>query len=267
MHLVVHPLLNADGCSFTYILVNPASQRCAIVDPVLDYDPERDHVTTTGADRIIEFVTANALIVEWILETRLHTRHLSAARYLKSAFVCAQMGIGSRVCETTAQLAEHLNLAVPLIRHSYDRLFEDQARICIGHACGRVLHVPGAAADAVAYVFDGVALVGDLLAGSGEADSERHAALRAERQLLSLPDDTRVFVHRDASGSAQQLRCLVTVASLRQSGVMSRQHSHGSATPSAARSNRDQQMFGPAVHANLSGGVLPGWRMQMLQSA
>ena len=105
MHLVVHPGLNADGRSFSYVLVNPASQRCAIVDPMLEYDPELDQVTTDTADRIIEFVSANALIVEWILETRLHTGHLSAARYLKFAFVCAQIGIGSRVTEARAQLA------------------------------------------------------------------------------------------------------------------------------------------------------------------
>ena len=272
MHLVVHPVLNADGRSFSYVLVNPASQRCAIVDPMLEYDPELDQVTTDTADRIIEFVSANALIVEWILETRLHTGHLSAARYLKSAFVCAQIGIGSRVTEARAQLAQYLDVNVASGLQSHDRLFEDQSRICIGHACGRVLHVPGVAVDAVAYVFEGVALVGDLLAGSRATHSDGPCSLRSERQLLALPEDTRLFVMRNESAPERQLRCVMTVAGLRQRESGAR-HSgfahdiHGRAEASDRFAVRDQQMFGPSVHANLGGGVLPGWQMQLQQSA
>ena len=56
---------------------------CAIVDSVLDYDLKSGRTSTVSADKLINFVKANGLSVEWHLESHAHADHLSAAPYLE----------------------------------------------------------------------------------------------------------------------------------------------------------------------------------------
>ena len=97
MSLMVHPFFDPETFSYTYAVVNPETRTCAIIDAVLNYDLSTGESSTSSADEVIEFVTANNLIVEWILETHVHADHLSAALYLKQHFVCAQTAIGAQV--------------------------------------------------------------------------------------------------------------------------------------------------------------------------
>ncbi len=139
MNLIVHPFFDIDTCSYSYVLANPGSGTCAVIDPVLNYDLEKGEVSTVLADQILEFVKTNGYIVEWILETHVHADRLSAARYLKQHFICAQLGASEWVMELQQEFASRFELQIATDGSQFDRLFKDNDRICLGHSCGRVL--------------------------------------------------------------------------------------------------------------------------------
>lgn len=219
MNLVVHPFFEAKSGSHSYVLANPASGTCAVIDPVLDYDP-REGVAGTGlADQIVEFVTANGYIVEWILETNVHADQVSAAPYLKRHFICAQLGIGAGVTDVQSDVAARFDLDIATDGRQFDRLFKDNERICLGHSCGRVLHTPGYGPACVTYVFDQFAFVGDTLrvpsCGTARTDlpgGDAAALCRSIRRILALADETRLLTRHHGAGAGREHHYVSTVA-------------------------------------------------------
>jgi glyoxylase-like metal-dependent hydrolase (beta-lactamase superfamily II) len=262
MSLMVTPFFDPETSSYTYVVVEPCSRTCAVIDPVLDYDPVSGTTSTVRADEIVSFVKANDLIVEWLLETHVHADHLSAARYLKSRFVCAQSGIGAGIREVRSLIepgAEDLG-------QCFDRLFEDGDRINLGHACGRVLATPGHTPACISYRFEELVFVGDALFmpdfGSGRCDfpgGDARQLYASVQRLLSLPDRTRLFTGHDYGPNGRPVTYLSTVAEQRDGNI----HFADGAEVDAfveMRSNRDKELDPPAlldvaVTFNLSGGL------------
>ena len=270
MKLLVHPFFDPDTSSFTYVLVEPGSNVCAIVDPVLGYHLETGVTSTTLADRIVEFVKTNQLIVEWILETHVHADHLSAAGYLKSRFVCAQIGIGAKVVELQKAMAEHLNAPIDTDGRQFDRLFEDGERICLGHSCGRVLATPGHTPACISYAFDDLAFVGDAIFmpdfGSGRCDFPGgdplilHASVQ---RLLALPDSCQLLTGHDYAPGGRPVQFSATVAEQRDHNI----HLGGATTAqefAEMRNSRDATLDLPELMAVavpfklVAGAVEPG---------
>ncbi len=81
---VVQDFFHEDTNTFSYIVSDPATGKCAVIDSVLDYDAASASTSTTHAHRIIAYVREYELEVEWILETHVHADHLTAAQYLHS---------------------------------------------------------------------------------------------------------------------------------------------------------------------------------------
>ena len=195
MSLMVAPFFDPGTSSYTYVVVEPCSRTCAIIDPVLDYDPVSRRTSTARADEIVSFVKANDLIVEWVLETHVHADHLSAGRYLKSRFVCAQSGIGAGIRD----VRQLINPEAPDPEQCFDRLFEDGDRIALGHARGRVMATPGHTPACISYRFENLVFVGDAVFmpdfGSGRCDfpgGDARELYGSVQRLLSLPDQTRL---------------------------------------------------------------------------
>jgi glyoxylase-like metal-dependent hydrolase (beta-lactamase superfamily II) len=279
MDLVVHPFFDADTFSWSYVLANPGTGRCAVIDPVLGYDAESGAVGTQGADRILEVVNVNGYCVEWILETHVHADHLSAAGYLKQHLVCAQTAIGEHVREVQAHFAPRLGLDTPVDGRQFDRLLGDGEQLCVGHACGRVMHTPGHTGACVSYVFDRFAFVGDTVFmpdyGTARCDfpgGDAMALYRSVQKLYALPGATRMLMCHDygavrdpenapTSAGRRRYRFFTTVAEQRRCNRMLRRD-----TPLAefvaAREARDQELepprlLEPALRANIAGGALP----------
>jgi glyoxylase-like metal-dependent hydrolase (beta-lactamase superfamily II) len=244
-----------------------------VIDPVLGYDPATGRIDTRGADQIVECVNANGYVVEWLLETHVHADHVSASRYLKEQFICAQTGIGERVGTVQAHFAAKFGVSVPADGRQFDRLFADQERICLGHACGRVMHTPGHTPACVSYVFDQFAFVGDTLFmpdyGTARCDFPGGDAVmlyRSIQRIFSLPDDTRMLMCHDYAPNGRDYRFLTSVAEQKRSNV----HVHEGITEAefvALRHERDAKLAAPrllipAVRANIEGGVLPGWTLE-----
>ncbi len=264
MSLLVVPFFEPVTHSYSYVVVEPCSRTCAVIDPVLDYDPDTGRAGTRSADTIVDFVKANGLIVEWLLETHVHADHLSAARYLKSRFLCAQMGIGAGVTDVH-QLVDS-TLADPVER--FDRLFRDGDRITLGHACARVLATPGHTPACVCYRFEDLLFVGDTLFmpdfGSGRCDfpgGDAGTLYASVQKILALPDNTRLFVGHDYGPNGRPIAYLSTVAEQRASNV----HFGAGATEAEFVPQRqardatlsDPALLDPAVRFNLSAGTLP----------
>jgi glyoxylase-like metal-dependent hydrolase (beta-lactamase superfamily II) len=98
--------------TFSYVVEDPSSSACAIVDSVLDFDYAAGRIGYAGADRIIAFVRERALTVEWIVETHVHADHLSAAPYLQAA-LGGRTGIGEHIDVVQVREERDRSLAMP----------------------------------------------------------------------------------------------------------------------------------------------------------
>lgn len=268
MDLVIHPFFDARSRSFSYVAANPATGRCAVVDPVLEVEPATGAVTARGVDRIIELIGANGYCVEWILETHVHGDRPSAARYLKDRFLCAQTAIGAGAARLRQSLDPGRE-AAGAGAQGFDRLFEDGERVRIGHASGWVLATPGHTPSCVSYVFGGCAFVGDVLGmpdvGTGRCDlpgGDARALFRSVQQLYRLPDETRLCTAHDHPPGQRAPRFWATVGEHKRNNCLLRSDT-GEQAFVTAREARDRALEGAgwcaSVHrANAAGGALPG---------
>lgn len=262
MSLIVTPFFDPATSSYSYVIAEPCSRTCAVIDPVLDYDPITRKTSTARADEIVSFVKANDLIVEWLLETHVHADHLSAARYLKTRFVCAQRGIGAGVRDVQALVDAAASDPV----ERFDRLFEEGDRISLGHASARVLATPGHTPGCVCYRFEDLVFVGDTLFmpdfGSGRCDfpgGDAGQLYQSVRRLLDLPEETRLFTGHDYGPGGRPVSYLSTVAEQKASNIHFGQDAAEDQFVKLRRARdselADPALLDPAVSFNLSAGT------------
>ena len=196
-----------DDATFTvsYVVRDPASAACAIIDSVLDYDPASGRTSHGSADAVIAYVRAEGLEVIWQLETHAHADHLSAAPYLQSA-VGGQKAIGEDIVQVQDTFGKLFNAGPDFARdgRQFDHLFKDGERFNIGGLQAITLHVPGHTPACMAYVVGDAVFVGDTLFmpdyGTARCDfpgGDAATLYRSIRRLLALPDQTRVFLCHD----------------------------------------------------------------------
>ena len=196
-----------DPQTFTvsYVVQEPQGQACAIIDSVLDFDHASGRTDTSSADQIVDYVTAQGLKVEWILESHVHADHLSAAPYLQEK-LGGQIGIGENIVVVQDTFGKVFNEGTEFQRDGsqFDALFAEGSSFHIGQMRGDVLHTPGHTPACMTYVVGDAAFVGDTLFmpdfGTARCDfpGGSSADLYASIQkILSLPDETRIFVGHD----------------------------------------------------------------------
>jgi len=201
----IHPFFDPQTATISYVVADPVTHACAIVDSVLDYDPVRGRVSTHSADHIIEYVRAQGYHVEWILETHVHADHLTAAAYLKKK-LGGKIGIGNHTAEVLRHWVPIFNTAhdTPLDGSQFDHLFADGETFKIGALTAAVLSTPGHTPACVSYHIGDAVFVGDTLLmpdyGTARTDfpgGDAHIMYHSIRRLLTLPDDTRMFTCHD----------------------------------------------------------------------
>lgn len=189
----------------SYILRDPESSACAIVDSVLDYDIASGRTSTASADKIIAAIEEQQLMVEWILETHVHADHLSAAPYLQEK-LGGKIGIGENITVVQSIFGKVFNAGTEFQRDGsqFDCLFKDGDTFTIGTLEARVMHTPGHTPACMTYVVGDAAFVGDTLFmpdyGTARADfpgGDARALYRSIRKVLSLPPKTRLFLCHD----------------------------------------------------------------------
>ena len=189
----------------TFVVKDPGSTACAIVDSVLDFDYASGRTDTASADKVIAHVRKHGLDVEWVLETHVHADHLSAAPYIQER-VGGKIGIGANITVVQDTFGKVFNEGTEFQRDGsqFDRLFREGDTFRIGALEGRVLHTPGHTPACLTYVIGDAAFVGDTLFmpdfGTARCDFPGGSAgmlYNSIQKILSLPDDTRIFVGHD----------------------------------------------------------------------
>lgn len=241
---------------------------CAVIDPVLDYDPRAGRVAEKCIDRVVQFLAENALSLAWILETHVHADHLSGAQRLKQR--CGgRVAIGAEVVQVQRHFAEVFNPGADFIAdgRQFDHLFGDGERFAIGDLVGEVLFTPGHTPDSVTYVVGDAAFVGDTLfmpdGGVARCDfpgGDAAVLHRSIERILSLPPETRIFVCHDYMPGGREPSWQTTVAEQRAANI----HYAGldAAGFIAKRRARDATLdpptlIVPSVQVNMRAGHFP----------
>jgi glyoxylase-like metal-dependent hydrolase (beta-lactamase superfamily II) len=189
----------------SYVVIDPRGRACAIVDSVLDYDPAAGRTDTKSADQIITFVKDRDLKVDWILESHVHADHLSAAPYLQQE-LGGKIGIGKNITVVQDTFGKVFNEGTEFQRDGsqFDALFTEGDSFHIGQMRGDVLHTPGHTPACLTYVIGDAAFVGDTLFmpdfGTARCDFPGGSSAmlyNSIQKILSLPDETRIFVGHD----------------------------------------------------------------------
>lgn len=205
MKPIVYAFFDDATNTVSYIVREPEGRSCAIIDSVLDYDQATGRTDTSSADAIIAFVKANDLKVAWILESHVHADHLSAAPYLQDQ-LGGKVGIGTQITVVQDTFGKVFNEGTAFQRDGsqFDALFEDGDSLNIGQMRVDVMHTPGHTPACLTYVIGDTAFVGDTLFmpdfGTARCDFPGGSAsdlYQSIQRILSLPDDTRVFVGHD----------------------------------------------------------------------
>ncbi|GLR26970.1 MBL fold metallo-hydrolase [Limnobacter litoralis] len=265
----VEGLFDPATFTVTYVVHTGCGSECVVIDSVLDYDPKSGRTRTTSADRVVEFVSRNALKVKWILETHAHADHLSAAPYLRSK-LGGQIAIGDHITEVQGKFKAIFNLE-PEFRldgSQFDVLLKEDEEFTAGDLVGKVLFVPGHTPACVAYQFEDAVFVGDTLfmpdVGTARCDfpgGDARALYASTRKILSLPDDTRLFMCHDYPPNGRPVRFETTVAEQKAHNI---HVSEGISEDEfvAMRTKRDATLdmpvlMLPAVQINIRAGNLP----------
>ena len=254
----------------TYVAHDPATLEAAIIDSVLDYDPNSGRTSTASADAVIAHVTYHNLKVTWLLETHAHADHLSAAPYLQEK-LGGKIAIGADITKVQNVFGKLFNAGTAFERDGsqFDALFSDGDTFSIGTLPVTVMHVPGHTPACIAYVVGEAVFVGDTMFmpdyGTARADfpgGDARSLFRSLRRILALPPETRLFMCHDYLPAGRTEYVWETTVAAERAGNI---HAHDGITEDefvAMREARDAtlampRLILPSVQVNMRAGHMP----------
>ena len=274
-----HPFLQIEGffddatSTVSYIVLDPTTKQCALVDSLLDYDPKSGRTSHASADRLIARVRELGATVQWLLETHVHADHLSAAPYLKQV-LGGRTGIGQHITTVQKVFGDLFNAGEGFAHdgRQFDHLFADGETFGIGELRARAMHTPGHTPACMTYVVsDGAhnaGFVGDTLFmpdyGTARCDfpgGDARTLYRSINKVLSLPPDTALYMCHDYQPGGREVKFVTTVAEQRESNVHVRNGISEDAFVTM-RQARDATLampvlILPSVQVNMRAGELP----------
>lgn len=261
-----------DEPTFTvsYVVADPATKRCAIVDSVLDYDPHSGRTSKASADRIIDFVRDNGLTVEWILETHVHADHLSAAPYLRQE-LGGRLAIGEHIRTVQEVFGKVFNAGPDFPRdgRQFDRLLTDGDSFAVGTIPARAIHTPGHTPACMTYLIGDAGFVGDTLFmpdfGTARCDfpgGDARQLYRSIKKILALPPETRLFMCHDYKAPGRDAYRWETTVAEERAGNVHVNDRVGEDEFVQMRTERDRtlgmpRLILPSVQVNMRAGDLP----------
>ena len=254
----------------TYVVHDPATLEAAIIDSVLDFDPNSGRTATASADKVVDFVTSHNLKVKWLLETHAHADHFSAAPYLQEK-LGGKIAIGAEITTVQKVFGKLFNAGTDFERDGsqFDALFKDGDTFTIGSLPVTVMHVPGHTPADIAYVVGEAVFVGDTMFmpdyGTARADfpgGDARQLFRSLRRILSLPPETRLFMCHDYLPKGRTSYVWETTVAAEREGNI---HAHDGITEDEfvqMREARDAtldmpRLILPSVQVNMRAGHLP----------
>ncbi len=254
----------------TYVVHDPLTCEAAIIDSVLDFEAAAGRTSNGSADRVIEYVTSKELKVIWQIETHAHADHISAAPYLQER-LGGKLAIGADIVRVQEVFGKLFNAGTEFERDGsqFDHLFTDGEVFRIGNLEGIALHVPGHTPADMAFIIGDAAFVGDTIFmpdfGTARADfpgGDAHQLYRSIRRLLSLPDETRLFLCHDYKAPGRDDYAWETTVAQEREGNVHVRDGIREEDFVAMRTSRDRtlampMLIMPSVQINIRGGRLP----------
>lgn len=270
MSPVVKAIFDTATNTVSYVIIDPNSPKCAVVDSVLDFDSSSGRTGTASAEKVIEYIEDNDLELEWILESHVHADHLSAAPYIQER-LGGKIGIGSNITVVQETFGKVFNEGTQFQRDGsqFDALFTDGDTFNIGQMQCDVLFTPGHTPACMTYVIGDAAFVGDTLFmpdfGTARADFPGGSAddlFNSIQKILSLPDATRIFVGHDYKAEGRDYFAWETTVGEQKTN---NKHIGGGATKSSfvkTRTERDAnlavpKLIIPSLQINMRAGNMP----------
>ena len=254
----------------THLVRDPAGKACAVIDTVLDFDMASGRTGTTAADEVIAYIEGEGLNLQWILESHVHADHLTAAPYFKEK-LGGNIGIGENVRMVQEVFGAVYNAGADFAHHGsqFDHLFRDGEEFSIGGLSGRVMMTPGHTPACAVYIIGDAVFTGDTLfmpdSGTARCDFPKGSAEQlydSIQKILSLPDETRVFINHDyGAGGKRDCAWETTVAEEKKSNI----HVGGGKSREEfvkMRTERDAtlsmpRLILPSIQVNMRAGRMP----------
>ncbi|WP_439141676.1 MBL fold metallo-hydrolase [Planktotalea sp.] len=255
--------------TITYIVKDPNSTHCAIIDSVMDIDYAAGRITYEAADRLIAEIKDRGLTVDWIIETHVHADHLSAAPYLQDK-LGGKIGVGEKIMVIQETFGKVFNEGTEFQRDGsqFDALFKDGDTYMIGEMQAFAMYTPGHTPACMVHVVGDAAFAGDTLfmpdGGSARCDfpgGDAGELYDSIMKVLSLPDETRLFMCHDYGPNGRAIQWETTVAAQKADNI------HVGGGKSRAdfikfRTERDAQLsmpklIIPSLQVNMRAGEVP----------
>ena len=255
--------------TISYVVTDPGSQACAIVDAVMEFDYAAGRLTHDLSDKMIAFIRENELVLEWIIETHVHADHLSGAPYIQDA-LGGKIGIGEHITTVQDTFGKIFNEGTEFQRDGsqFDRLFSDMDSYTVGGMACQVLHTPGHTPACNVHIMGDAVFAGDTLfmpdGGSARADfpgGDAGELYDSITRVLSLPAEMRLFVCHDYGPGGRDIAWETTIGAERDSNI----HVGGGTSRAdfvKMREDRDRtlampKLIIPSLQVNMRGGEVP----------
>ncbi len=255
--------------TISYVVRDPASTSCAIIDSVMDIDYAAGRITYDHADKMIAYVRDNGLTLEWLIETHVHADHLSAAPYIQAA-LGGKIGIGDQIMVVQETFGKIFNEGTEFQRDGsqFDALFKDGDTYQVGTMPVFAIYTPGHTPACMVHVIGDAAFVGDTLfmpdGGSARADfpgGDAATLYDSIQRVLTLPDDMRLFMCHDYGPDGREIAWETTVGEEKAHNI----HVGNGATKEEFvkfRTDRDAtlavpKLIIPSLQVNMRAGELP----------
>ncbi|WP_419910408.1 MBL fold metallo-hydrolase [Hoeflea sp.] len=255
--------------TISYVVKDPASKSCAVVDSVMDIDYAAGRITYEHADEIIDFIRQNGLDLEWIIETHVHADHLSAAPYIQQK-LGGKIGIGDQILVVQNTFGKVFNEGTEFQRDGsqFDALLKDGDSYDIGSMRAFAIYTPGHTPACMTHVIGDAAFVGDTLfmpdGGSARADfpgGDAATLYESIQKILALPDDMRLFMCHDYGPNGREIQWETTVGEEKAHNI----HVGGGKTRDEFvkfRTERDAtldmpKLIIPSLQVNMRAGEVP----------
>ena len=255
--------------TISYVVTDPSSNACAVIDSVMDIDYAAGRITYAHADAIIDYIRKNELKLEWIIETHVHADHLSAAPYIQQA-LGGKIGIGEKIMVVQETFGKIFNEGTEFQRDGsqFDALFKDGDTYTVGNMQAVAIYTPGHTPACMVHVMGDAAFVGDTLfmpdGGSARADfpgGDAATLYDSIQKVLALPDETRLFMCHDYGPNGRDIQWETTVAAEKEHNI----HVGKGATKEQFvkfRTERDAtlampKLIIPSLQVNMRAGEVP----------
>jgi glyoxylase-like metal-dependent hydrolase (beta-lactamase superfamily II) len=269
-HPLVEGFFDEATNTVSYVVSDPATTACAIVDSVLDYDLAAGRTNTASADLLIAHVRKHDLKLDWVLETHVHADHLSAAPYIQEK-LGGKLGIGEKITVVQDTFGKIFNAGTEFQRDGsqFDHLFKDGDKFTIGSIEAKAMHTPGHTPACMTYVIGDAAFIGDTLFmpdfGTARADfpgGDARQLYRSIRKVLSLPPATRLFLCHDYKAPGRDKYVWETTVADERAHNVHVKDGIGEDEFVAMRTARDKQLGAPrliipSIQVNMNAGHFP----------